>query len=162
MLIFKWQSSYTLIGNITKNNNYINNTRILFNNLIVDHQHHNLLEKNDYEYLQRCVERINNIHKIYNQEIIFIMIQPLYLNNLPTNNDKIFKLYNILLNKYGNKIKLYIFNILNKNNNIYKEEFLNENLIVIELDTNMILGNHGMMYFDQNGIDNFLQIIKRF
>jgi hypothetical protein len=90
------------------------------------------------------------------------MIQPLYLNNLPTNNDKIFKLYNILLNKYGNKIKLYIFNILNKNNNIYKEEFLNENLIVIELDTNMILGNHGMMYFDQNGIDNFLQIIKRF
>ena len=89
------------------------------------------------------------------------MIQPLYLNNLPTNNDKILKLYNILSNKYGNKIKLCIFNILNKNNNIYKEEFLNENLIVVELDTNMILGNHGMMYFDQNGIDIFLQIIKR-
>jgi len=110
------KDNYTLIDNITKNNNYINNTRILFNDLIVDHQHHNLLEKNDYEYLQRCVERINNTHNIY-QEIIFIMIQPLYLNNLPTNNDKILKLYNILSNKYGNKIKftISIFNNISLN-----------------------------------------------
>jgi hypothetical protein len=89
------------------------------------------------------------------------MIQPLYLNNLSTNNDKILKIYNVLSNKYGNKIKLCIFNISNKNNNIYKEEFLNENLIVVELDTNMISGNYGMMYFDQNGINKFLQIIKQ-
>lgn len=151
------KNNYESFNNQTKNNYYINNTKKLFNNLDFDHQHHNLLEINDYEYLKRCVERINNID--LNKKIIFIMIQPLYLNNILVENNKIIKLYNILLNKYGNKIKLIIFNITSKNNNIYKEEYLNENLVTIELDTNMIIGNYGMMYFDQNGISKFLKII---
>lgn len=155
------KDNYTVIDNRTKNNYYINKTRKIFNNLDIDHQHHNLLDNNDYNYLKRCIERINNIHNIY-ESITFIMIQPLYLNNLLVDNNKIIKLYNVLSNKYGNKIKLCIFNIINKNNNnIYKEEYLNENLIVVELDTNMICGNYGMMYFDQNGINKFLEIIKK-
>lgn len=155
------KDNYTIIDNKTKNNYYINNTRKLFNDLDIDHQHHNLLKDNDYEYLKRCIERINNIHNIY-ESITFIMIQPLYLNNLSVDNNKIIKLYNVLSNKYGNKIKLCIFNIINKNNNIYKEEYLNENCIVVELNTNMICGNYGMMYFEQNGINKFLEIIQKF
>lgn len=151
------KNNYELFDNKTINNYYIHNTKKLFNNLDIDHQHHNLLELNDYEYLKRCIERLNNID--INKKIIFIMIQPLYLNNIPVDNNKIIKLYNILFNKFGNKIKLIIFNIINKNNNIYKEEFLNENLLTVELDTNMVVGNHGMMYFDENGISKFLKII---
>jgi hypothetical protein len=151
------KNNYESYNNQTKNNYYINNTKKLFNNLDFDHQHHNLLEIKEYEYLKRCVERIKNID--LNKKIIFIMIQPLYLKNILVENNKIVKLYNILLNKYSNKIKLIIFNIISKNNNIYKEEYLNENLVIVELDTNMVIGNYNMMYFDENGISKFLKII---
>jgi len=95
--------------------------------------------------------RINNIYK----NIIFIMVQQLFLMNLSVDYDKIIKLYNVLCNRYGN-IKLSIFNILNKNNNIYKEKFLNENLIVVELDTNVICGKYEMIYLNKNLINKFL------
>jgi hypothetical protein len=88
------------------------------------------------------------------------MIQPLYLNNVSVKNDLALKLYNILLNKYGNIITLLIFNITSYANKEFKKTYLNSNLIVIELDTQMVLGNHGMMYFDNNGITKFLEIIN--
>jgi hypothetical protein len=153
------KNNYYGINNQTRNNYYINNTKKIFNNIEFDHQHHNLLEINDYNYLKRCVERLNNVHHKY-EKIIFIMIQPLYLNNLSIDKLNIIKLYDILYNKYGNKIKLCIFNIINENNNIYKEEYLNQNLVIIELDTKMICGKYGMMYFDNNGINKFLKIIN--
>jgi len=160
------KKNYINIDNKTKNIKYFSNTNKLFGNLKMDHQHHNLLEENDYNYLYRCVERFNKLNE-NKKDLIFIMIQPLYLNinifNEEENKEKIINLYNNLYNKFNkNNIKLIIFIIKNKNNKIFKEEIINSHLKIIELDTEMIVGNYGMMYFDKNGIKKFLQIIQNF
>jgi hypothetical protein len=147
------------VENQTKNLLYQPNTKILFSQIDSDHQHHNLLLEQNYLYLYRTVERIKNLHLRY-KKIIFIMIQPLYQNNLSVDLDKIKKLYNILLDKNGDKIKLIIFNIVKEKNENFNKEYINENLIIVELDTNMVIGNYGMMYFDNNGINKFLEIIN--
>ena len=147
------------VENQTKNILYQPNTKILFPQIDSDHQHHNLLLEHNYSYLYRTVERIKNLHLRY-KKIIFIMIQPLYQNNLSVDLYKIKKLYNILLDKYGNKIKLIIFNIIKEKNEIFNKENINENLVIVELDTNMVIGNYGMMYFDNNGVNKFLEIIN--
>ncbi len=155
------QNNYSITSaKNTINNYYINNSQLLFTNtLTIDHQHHNLIDDGEYNYLVRCVDRIKTLHTRYSK-IIFVMIQPLYLNNVSVKNDLALKLYNILLNKYGNIITLLIFNITSYANKEFKKTYLNSNLIVIELDTQMVLGNHGMMYFDNNGITKFLEIIN--
>jgi hypothetical protein len=171
---FLSMDNYTNINNKTKNIKYFNktknikyfdNTNKLFENLIIDHQHHNLLDNKDYNYLKRCVQRFNSLGEI-SKELIFIMVQPLYLNenifDYNENKDKILNLYNNLCNKFNNNIKLIIFIIKNKNNKVFKEEIINLNLKIIELDTEMIVGNYDMMYFDENGIKKFLQIIQNF
>ena len=157
------KDNYSNINNLTKNNFYFNEINKVFgNSIVVDHQHHNLLEDNDYNYLKRCVQRFNSLNEL-NKELIFIMIQPIYLNidvvDYNENKDKILNLYNNLCNKFNNNIKLIIFIIQHKKNNIFKEEIINLNLKIIELDTEMNVGNHGMMYFDENGLKKFLQII---
>ena len=160
------KKNYINIDNKTKNIKFFNNTNELFGNLKMDHQHHNLLEENDYNYLYRCVERFIKLND-NKKQLIFIMIQPFYLNinifNKEENKNKIINLYNNLYNKFNkNNIKLIIFIIKNKNNKIFKEEIINSHLKIIELDTEMIVGNYGMMYFDKNGIKKFLQIIQNF
>lgn len=57
------------------------------------------------------------------------MIQPLYLHNNSININKINELYNILLNKFDN-FTLLIFNITNKNNETFKKNVINSNLIL--------------------------------
>lgn len=143
----------------TKNIKYFLKSKIIFPTITEDHMHHNLLNDENYQYLCRTVERVKNLHLRY-EKIIFIMIQPLYINNLSVDLDKIKKLYNILLDKYGNKIKLIIFNIVKEKNEIFYKENINENLIVVELDTNMVVGKHSMMFFDNYGINKFLEIIN--
>lgn len=95
------------------------------------------------------------------------MIQPFYLNintfNKKENKEKIINLYNSLYNKFNkNNIKLIIFIIKNKNNKIFNEEIINSHLKIIELDTEMIVGNYGMMYFDKNGIKKIFTDYSKF
>jgi hypothetical protein len=154
------KDNYININNFTKNNFYYNNTCRLFGDINVDFQHHNLLNEIDYKYYERCINRINTLNERY-EKLIFIMIQPLYINKLNVELNKIMTLFNILINKYGEKMeKLIIFNILEKNNTIYKKELINDKLILVELDTNMIIGKCGMMYFDDSGLEKFLNIIQ--
>jgi hypothetical protein len=158
--------NYSNINNKTKNIFYLNQTNKLFENLITDHQHHNLLDNTDYNYLKRCVQRFNLLSEI-NKKLIFIMVQPYYLNvnifNYNENKDKILNLYDNLCNKFNNNVKLIIFIIKHKNNKFFKEYIINSNLKIIELDTEMILDNKtNMMCFDKNGIKKFLQIIQNF
>lgn len=89
------------------------------------------------------------------------MIQPLYLKNRSIEYEKINKLYDLLINKFGNNIKLFIFNIIKSKNNVYKEE-IRDNLFLIELDTNIIKGPAGMKYFDKKGVVKFINIIKNY
>ena len=91
----------------------------------------------------------------------FIMIQPLYLRNNSININKINELYNILLNKFDN-FTLLIFNITNKKNKTFKKNVINPNLILYELKTNIIVGKYGMQYIYNNGIKQFLEIIKSY
>lgn len=63
-----------------------------------EHIHHNLLNEEDYQY----VERFNNLVNI--DKITFIMIQLLYLLGNYPNNEKCIKLCDILIKKFGNKI----------------------------------------------------------
>ncbi len=89
------------------------------------------------------------------------MIQPLYILNNDVNMDKIINLFDILKKYFNNnQFKLLIFNITKISNNLFKEIKLNDKLFVYELETNMIKGNYGMMYFDDSGTKNFLEILK--
>jgi len=157
------KENYLNIDNKTQNKIYFEETNKLFGNLKTDHQHHNLLDNKDYEYLTRCVERFNNLDKS-DKELVFVMIQPLYLNKTfnqyEENKIKIKNLFNILKLKFKNNIKLIIFTIKNEDNQTYKEEIIYKNLKIIELDSKMVKGNYGMMYFDKNGIKKFLEIIQ--
>jgi hypothetical protein len=75
--------------------------------------------------------------------------------------DKIINLFDILKKYFNNnQFKLLIFNITKISNNLFKEIKLNDKLFVYELETNMIKGNYGMMYFDDSGTKNFLEILK--
>ena len=49
--------------------------------------------------------------------------------------------------------------LINKNNDKYMEEIINENFKVYELNTNMVKGPGGMDYFDEKGIEEFHKII---
>jgi hypothetical protein len=119
-----------------------------------------LLNDNDYNYLLRCIDRIKNLFNNYNN-VIFVMIQPLYILNNDVNMDKIINLFDILKKYFNNnQFKLLIFNITKISNNLFKEIKLNDKLFVYELETNMIKGNYGMMYFDDSGTKNFLEILK--
>jgi hypothetical protein len=143
----------------TINKFYFYKTLKIFPKEKCDFQHHNMLNNNDYNYFKRCIDRFNTLNERYNN-IIFIMIQPLYLNNNEINYKEINNLYINLKKKFKN-IKLIIFNILKKNNTILKMDFFeNKNLILVELNTKMIVGNYGMLYFDKRGIEKFLEIIK--
>jgi hypothetical protein len=155
------KNNYICIKNKTKNKYYLNNTNKIFKNIDVDHQHHNLLNNSDYDYINRCVDRFNNLEKYKN--IIFIMIRPLYLNNIIDDKyDKIIELYNVLNTKIKSNVELIIFDIKNKNNINYKENLINDNILIVELDTHMVKGKYGMMYFDKNGIQKFLNIITNY
>ena len=153
------KNNYVPTINLTKNEFYFKNTFKIFSNQISDHVHHDLLNETDYSYYLRAIDRLNTIHLRY-EKIVFVMIQHLYLKNLEVNIDNIKKLYDILFTRNGNKIKLLVFNIVKEKNDVFKREDINENLVLIELDTNMEIGNYDMMYFDKNGIDKFLTIIK--
>ena len=87
------------------------------------------------------------------------MIQPLYLTNAQIDYDMINELFSYLKIHFTN-MKLIIFNILKKHNKVFKTAILEENLLIVELDTKMEVGNYGMMYFDKDGIKKFLEIIS--
>ena len=154
------KSNYISInGKNTRNIVYFNKIKKLFKDAVDTHSHHNLLIEVEYKYICRCVERFNNLGKY--KKIKFIMIQPLYRNNLKCNYKKIKELSKLLVNKFGiEKVKLYIFNIHKKNNKVYTENKINENLEIYELKSNIIKGPYGMEYFDKSGIKKFNQIIK--
>lgn len=67
--LFLDKKNYLTISNLnekkqTMNLYYFNNTNSLFDNSILcDHQHHNLLNSDDYNYLERCVNRFNSLNK---------------------------------------------------------------------------------------------------
>jgi hypothetical protein len=153
----------------TRHKLYYDKTNVLFKDdpkfqkLLTDHQHHHLLTNNDdYNYLLRCINRIRNIFKNYNN-VIFIMIQPLYISQKNNDDNLILELYTTLKKYYNNKnFKLLIFNIVKINNNEYKKTKLNEEVYVYELKTNMVIGNYRMMYFDKDGINKFIEILKSF
>ena len=115
------RKNYLEVDNVlsTKNVFYFENTSSMFKGIKIDHPHHNLLSnQNDYNYLKRCVDRFHDLNK-YNK-IIFVMIQPLYLSPMIDLNKKlIIELYEILKNKFGDKIKLLIFTINKIDNSIY-------------------------------------------
>ena len=156
------KKNYSLIKNkSTKNSIYFDDIKNIFPDAIDNHSHHNLLDEGHYQYICRCVDRFNNLGKY--ETIKFIMIQPLYLNNLKCNYESITNLYNILIKKFGEeKVKLIIFNINSKKNSTFKEEKINNNLSIFELDTNIVKGPRGMEYFDKKGIKKFIEIITEF
>ena len=91
------------------------------------------------------------------------MIQPLYISQKNNDDNLILELYTTLKKYYNNKnFKLLIFNIVKINNNEYKKTKLNEEVYVYELKTNMVIGNYRMMYFDKDGINKFIEILKSF
>lgn len=156
--------NYEIINGLTRNRYYFNNTIQLFVNETrknVDHQHHNLTNSNDYNYLVRCVDRFRSLGD--HEKIVFVMIQPLYLNGSNINENQILLLYKRLCEYFDNdqNIKLVVFNVLKMENHDFKKSvFENGKLIVVELDTKMVLGKKGMMWFDKNGIKKFLDIVK--
>lgn len=156
------RKNYLEVDNVlsTKNVFYFENTSTMFKEIKNDHPHHNLLSnQNHYNYLKRCVDRFHDLNK-YNK-IIFVMIQPLYLSPMVDLNKKlIIELYEILKNKFGDKIKLLIFTINKIDNSIYIENKINENIIIYELKTKLI-DKYGMKYFDEEGIKQFIQIIQK-
>ncbi len=147
----------------TRHKLYYDKTYVLFKDdlKLADHRHHHLLTNNeDYNYLLRCVNRIRNIYENYNN-VVFIMIQPLYISQKNNDDNLILVLYTTLKKYYNNKnFKLLIFNIVKINNNEYKETKLNQDVYVYELKTNMVKGKYGMMYFDKDGINKFISILK--
>jgi hypothetical protein len=151
--------NYTKTRKGTRNNVYYTNTHTLFTNIDSgDHQHHDLFKKEEYNYLIRCVERFNKLLTL-NKQLIFIMIQPLYISKLVIEEDAYIKLYNALHNKFGDRMKLLIFNINKINNDIYHERKINDNLIIYELKSKIYCGEYKMMWYDKEGIDKFLKII---
>ena len=163
---FKDKKNYLTINtnhNGTMNTLYFKNTQKLFPNILCEHQHHDFINNNkEYDYLLRCIERLTTIFNKHNN-VVFIMIQPLYLNKNILNYEKINELYIALKIYYqNNKFKLLIFNISNVSNDNYKEEKINEELYIFELKTQMVKGNFGMMYFDEKGIIEFLKILQHF
>lgn len=149
-------------NNSTKNKYYCDISNKYFLNLENDHPHHNLFDENDYNYLVRCIDRLKNVFNNY-KKVIFVMIQPLYIANINQDNDNIIKLYNTLKGYYShNDFKLLIFNINNIKNDVYSEIKLNDEVIIYELNTSMVLGNCGMMYFNNNGVNKFIEILKSY
>lgn len=147
-------------SNDVKNIFYFDKTVSKFNwgpvKMPTDHIHHNLLKDEDYEYLKRCVARFNNLSMVYNK-IVFVMIQPLYLSTAIPTKDEYIDLYNVLLSKFGDKIKLLVFNISSRNNTIFKEDIINKNLILYELDSNI----HRKLTdrYDDKGSKKFLELV---
>ena len=140
----------------SKNIYYFDSVKNLVPDTLLDLCHHNLKQKKDYQYFERCIDRFNKLNEY--ESIKFVFINPLYRNNLEYDFTKYKNLYDILVNKFNPHIKLYIFNIIKKDNEIYKEEIINENFKIYELDTKMVMDN-GMAYFDKNGIEKFKKII---
>jgi hypothetical protein len=146
----------------SKNIYYFDSVKKLVPDTLMDICHHNLKQKKDYQYFERCIDRFNKLNKY--KSIKFVFINPLYRNNIECDFSKYKKLYNILFNILVNKfndthVKLYIFNIVNKNNETYNEKIINENFKIYELDTKIVSGPGGMEYFDKNGIEKFKKII---
>ena len=85
------------------------------------------------------------------------MIQPIYLSTEIPTKDMYLDLYNVLLTKFGGKIKLLVFNIPNRNNSIFKEDIINENLILYELVSNI----HRTVTdrYDDKGKQKFLELV---
>lgn len=151
-------NNYLTIKNKTKNNYYFKNTLNMFPDILYDIQHHNLLNKQDYDYFNRCIQRFKTLNERFHKKV-FIMIQPLYLTNKQIDYNMINNLFSYLKRHFSN-MKLIIFNILKKHNKVFKSTILEENLLIVELDTKMVVGNYGMMYFDKDGIKKFLEIIS--
>lgn len=157
-------SNYEIINGRTRNRYYFDNTIKLFINETkknVDHQHHNLLDVDDYAYLNRCVERFRSLDNC--NKLVFVLIQPLYLNGSNVNMGHITTLYKRLCDYFNNdqNIRLVVFNVLKMENHEFKKDVMeNGKLIVVELDTKMEVGKKGMMWFDRNGIQKFLDIVK--
>jgi hypothetical protein len=152
--------NYTKIQKGTRNNVYYNNTNTLFNFQFDsgDHQHHDFTNQNDYNYITRCVKRFNDLINT-DKKIILVMIQPLYLSNLHIDDILYNNLYETLLNKFGDNIKLLIFNITNNDNKIYNERKINDKFFIYELKSKMCLGDFGMMWYDKEGITKFLELV---
>lgn len=160
------KENYEIENNRTKNTYYFNNTIKLFitEKNKTDHQHHNLLNNNNesYSYLLRCIDRFKTVNERFNQ-VNFILIQPLYLNKLEDNTDKIIELYNTLHKYYNNNInmKLFVFNIIEKNNKNFNHiKIFDDKIEIINLNTEMIKGLYGMYWFDDKGEMDFLKIIQ--
>lgn len=148
------------IDSKTKNKFYFDNTNKLFQDLIVDHQHHNLLNENDYEYILRCVERFKTLETRY-KKINFIMFLPLFINNSKLNLEEVYKL-DSNLKKYFNNFNLLIFPLENYVINEENTLKLNENTYIINFKTKIIKGKYGMNYLDNNGINNLKIILDKF
>lgn len=156
--------NYLLINgsNGTRNKFYFAQTTKLFGGLtkiMTDHQHHNLLIGDDYEYLNRCVTRFNELGKY--KELVFVMIQPLYLLNTTVEKEKYITLYNLLKAKFPVKIKLFIFNITKVVNDVFREDIIHENLIIYELKAKIVKGSYGMQWYDAGGWTKLLEIIGK-
>ena len=152
------RENYQIINGQTKNCIYNTNINKLFSNVEAEHMHHDLSNREHYEYLTRCIERFDDLNNF--DKIVFVMIQPLYLQGVIPDNEKCLRLYNLLISKFGSKIKLPIFNITKVKNEIYQETVLNENLIVYELKSTIATGAHSMQWYDEEGLVNFLNIVK--
>jgi hypothetical protein len=88
------------------------------------------------------------------------MIQPLYISNFQVDDKLYNKLFDTLFNKFGDNIKLLIFNITNNNNEYYSEKKINDKFFIYELKSQIALGKYGMMWYDSEGIEKFLKLIN--
>jgi hypothetical protein len=89
------------------------------------------------------------------------MILPLYKTNAQVDEEKLKRLCEILEQRFGEKMRLFIFVITKLNNRIEKEKQLHKNASIHEIITNIVPGPCGMDYFDADGVKTFLDIIKR-
>ena len=163
-LQFLNKDNYVYTSNSTKNTFYFNNIIKLWPSDVVytgEHQHRCFSNKEDYDYINRCVKRFDELDKF--NKIIFVMIQPLYLNNVQNENTKINELFNTLVNKFNNSnVILLIFNITKIDNLVYKENKINNNCYIYELESKIVTVDYGMNGYDKKGVDKFLEIIKSF
>lgn len=88
------------------------------------------------------------------------MIQPLYISNCKVDDSAYSKLYKCLINKFGITVKLLIFNMVKDNNELFKEEIIDHNIHVYELDSMISKGSYGMDWYDEKGVNKLLEIVK--
>lgn len=153
------KTNYKQLGNGTQNTFYFDKTHKLFPDIGMDHQHHNMHSESDYNYIIRCVDRFKKLHRF--DEIVFVMVRPLYRGKEDANRDLVIVLFDLLENMFGPKIKMHVFNITSRNNTCYKEDRVKSGLFIYELATAIVQGPCGMQYFDDEGQKKFVELITQ-